>query len=137
MRTIALPKSYRGREVRNPSLSSGRVVVFDDVMAIGSVRKFESEHLSIELGLLQPIGCCLIRRFRLNDREREVPRVPKKVVHSLRRLTHKAGPHRNNSAVCNASLLGNAMRIVVPARRLELRDHVLPTSISFAHTPRS
>jgi hypothetical protein len=65
----------------------------------------------------------------LDDGEREIPRVAQQVIDPLRRLADKTLAHRHDAAVRDRALLGDRMRLVIPAGGEKLRHDQLAAGI--------
>ena len=108
---------------------SGREIVLDDSVAVGGVSKLQTENLCVLHRLAEAIGRLLEIRFRFNDCDCEIRSVAKEVVGSLLLAAYRAVAGHNDAAIGEGSLFVNV--VIRPARRVELREDVFPTSIGF------
>jgi hypothetical protein len=96
-------------------LQTGRIVDFDDLVSVRRIRKLQTEHLSVGLRLLYPVGCRPVVGLGLDHRQREVPCVAEQEIDSLGRFSNKAFSYRNDPSICNCALFGYGVRAGVPA----------------------
>ena len=135
-RAIALPQVVGRREVRPGPFSPGQEIELDDLLAVGSVRELQPQRSGVLLRLLKPIGRRSVRRLGLDDRKGEIARVAQQVIDALRCLADESLAYRNDAAIGDRTLLGDRVRLAVPASRLELGDDELSTRVSFVHQTR-
>ncbi len=135
-RAVALPQLL-GRRIVGPSLfQPGGVVELDDLLPVGRVGELEPQHLGVGLGLLQPGGGGAVGGLGLDDGERKIASVAQQIVHTLRRLADEPLAHRDDPAIRDGPLLGDGMRLLVPASGLQPRHDLLTTRVSFVHPVR-
>jgi hypothetical protein len=68
--------------------------------------------------LLQGVSGALVAGLRLDDCQREVAPIAEEEVDPLRRLAHESTSERNDSPIRDRALLGDRMRIRIPASGL-------------------
>ena len=98
-------------------------------MPVGGVSELQAEHLGILLGLLHPVGGGFVSGLGLDDREGEIPAETEEVIDPLGRFAQKTLTDGHDATVRDRALLCDGVRFRVPTRRLQLRNHLLPTSI--------
>ncbi len=130
---VSRPQFLGGRKGSQHGFLAGKVVKLDDLVAIGGVGKHQPEHLGIFLGLLQSVTCGLPGPLGFRHTKRETALVAKEVVGPLGRLADETLADRDDPAVRDGPLLGNAVRIGIPTGSLEGGDDELPAGIGFGH----
>src|SRR6202451_2734019 len=80
---IAIPQISGRAVLGDVCVRTGELIDFNDVIAVGRIREFESKHLGIRPRLLHGIGGGLVNRLRLDDRQRKVTRVPQQIIDAL------------------------------------------------------
>src|SRR5207302_1319233 len=104
---------------------------FNCFRTVRRVCELQSEHLSVLFCLLKPVGRRLVFRFCFHHGKWEIAPITKEIIHSFRRSTDKAFSDWHYPAIRDRPLLSYRIRLVVPARSLELRHDELATCIRF------
>jgi hypothetical protein len=105
-------------------------------VAVGGVGELETEHLGVRLCLLHAVRGRLVGCLGFDHGERKIASVAQQVVDAPWRLANEACASRDDPAIGDGSLLGNGVRIVVPARLLEQGNDELPAGVGFGrHAP--
>ena len=133
LRPVAAPEIVGRRIVRSGALEPGEEVELDDLLPVGRVRELQPEHRRVVLRLLETVGRNLVGGLGLDDGEREVARVAQQVVHALGWPADEPLARRHDAPVGDRALLGNRVRLDLPARSLQLGDDELSTGVSFVH----
>ena len=94
------------------------IVELDYFVTIGRIGEHKPEHLGGGLSLLQPVCRRFVRSFRLDNSQRKIACVAQQKIRAHRRLAYKTLAHRHDASVSNRALLGNRMRIIIPAHSL-------------------
>ena len=111
--------------------SAGEIIELDDLLPVGRVGELQAEHLGIFLGLLQAIAGGFPGRLGFEDGQREIALVTQEVIHAAGRLADKALAHRHDAAVRDGALLGDGMRLAVPACGLQPGHNELSAGVGF------
>lgn len=112
------PQFGRRGEGFNRALDARDEVEFDDFLAVGGVGELEAEDFGVVLGLLQTIGGFLVFRLGLGDGDGKIAGVTQEVVGALAFFAVGLGAAHDDAPVGEAALLGNGVRVRVPASRL-------------------
>ena len=130
-RLPALPELLgRGEGDQQPFLP-GEVVELDDAVAVGGIGELEAQDLGVVLGLLQPLARRLVLGLGLDHGDGEVAGVAQEVVGPLLRAAADLLADDDDAAVGEGLLLGEGVRLVVPAGFDELGQDVLTAGVGF------
>jgi hypothetical protein len=120
----------RGKGFNEP-LDAGDEVEFDDFLAIGGVGEFELQDFGVVLRLLQTVGGFFVFGLGLGDGDGKIAGVTEQVICAFALFTLSLAAAHDDPAIGETALLGDGMRVGVPARSLELRHDELPACIRF------
>src|SRR5713101_391998 len=111
-------------------VAAGREIVLDDPVAIRGISELKTEDLGIFFGLLEAVTRVFVGGFGFYDSNRKVRPISEEVVGALLRFADRLVAGDDNTTVGKGLLFGDA--IVVPRCRVELREDVLTTGVSFS-----
>ena len=104
--------------------------MLDDTVPVGRIGELEAEDLRVLLGLLQPVAGLCIDGFCLHDRNRKIAPVPQKVVQTFLRPPFHLAAGDHNPAIGETLLFADLL--VIPSRRVELRQDVASARVRFS-----
>ncbi len=122
----------RGKILEKPFLA-GKVIELDDTVAVGGVGEVKTKDFRVFLGLLEAITRQFVRRLGLDDRNGKITSVPEQVVCSLLRPAFGPVAGNDDPAIREVALLGDKMRLVIPASFGKLGNDVLATGIGLVY----
>jgi len=132
---VAAPEVFGRRIVRPAPLAPGEEVELEDLLPVGRVGELEPEHRRVVLRLLEAVGRQLVVGLGLDDRQWEVARVAQQVVDALGWPADEPLARRHDAPIGDRPLLGDRVRLGLPARGLQLGDDELPAGVGFVHPP--
>jgi len=135
-RSVAAPEVVGSRIIYPILFEPGKKVELDDFLPVSRVRELEPEHRRVVLRLLEAVGRQPIVGFGLDHREREVARVAQQVIDTLGWPADEALARRHDAPVSDGALLGDRVRLGLPAGGLEFGDDELSTGVGFVHPQR-
>lgn len=92
---------------------------------VRGIGEFEAEDFGVLLRLLQAVTGGLVRPFRFDNGNREIPRIAQAVIGAFAGPSLRYRARDDNAAIGECVLLGEAWICVgFPARRPQQRDHV-------------
>ena len=125
------PQFRRSGKGGNGPLDAGEGVEFDDLFAVGGVAKFQVQNFPIFLRLLHAVGGFFVFRLGLGHGKGEIAGVVEQIIGALFLFALALAAAHDDPAIGEAALLGDGVRVGIPARSLELRHDKLPACIRF------
>jgi hypothetical protein len=125
----ALPEFIGRGEAFKSAFKTGREVVLNNSVAVGGISELQPEDLCVLHRLTEAVGGLFVIGLRFDDGDSKIGPIPEEIVGPFLLTADRAAADHNDAAIGEGSLFVNV--VIRPARRVELREDVFSTGISF------